>query len=31
MWMLTGRDPYRMLVVEKKWPVDEHESWLVAC
>jgi AcrR family transcriptional regulator len=30
MWMLTGRDPYRMLVVEKKWPVDEYESWLAA-
>lgn len=30
MWMLTSRDPYRMLVVEKKWLADEYESWLAA-
>lgn len=28
MWMLTSRDPYRMLVVEKKWRADEYERWL---
>jgi AcrR family transcriptional regulator len=27
-WALTGRDIYRMLVVEKKWPSDEYEKWL---
>jgi AcrR family transcriptional regulator len=28
MWMLTGRDCYRMLVVEKRWSPDEYEKWL---
>jgi AcrR family transcriptional regulator len=27
-WTLTGRDIYRMLVIEKKWSSDEYESWL---
>jgi AcrR family transcriptional regulator len=27
-WTLTGRDIYRMLVVEKKWPSEEYEKWL---
>ncbi len=28
LWALTGRDIYRMLVVEKKWSSDEYELWL---
>ena len=28
IWALTGRDVYRMLVVERKWSSDEYESWL---
>jgi AcrR family transcriptional regulator len=28
MWMLTSRDCYRMLVVDKQWPPEEYESWL---
>jgi AcrR family transcriptional regulator len=28
LWALTGRDIYRMLVVEKKWTSDEYELWL---
>ncbi len=28
LWALTGRDVYRMLVVERKWSSDEYESWL---
>ena len=28
LWALTGRDIYRMLVVEKKWSSDEYETWL---
>jgi AcrR family transcriptional regulator len=27
-WALTGRDVYRMLVVEKKWSSNEYEKWL---
>ncbi|HEY5770064.1 MAG TPA: TetR/AcrR family transcriptional regulator [Terrimicrobium sp.] len=27
-WTLTGRDIYRMLVVEKRWSSDEYEKWL---
>ncbi len=30
MWMLTGRDPYRMLVLECGWSSDEYETWLAA-
>jgi hypothetical protein len=25
---LTGREPYRLLVVEKKWSPDRSEKWL---
>ena len=28
MWMLTGRDIYRMYVLERKWTSDEYEAWL---
>ena len=28
LWALTGRDMYRMLVIEKAWPSDEYENWL---
>jgi AcrR family transcriptional regulator len=28
LWTLTGRDMYRMLVVERKWTSDEYEKWL---
>lgn len=28
LWTLTGRDIYRMLVVEKKWPSNRYETWL---
>lgn len=28
LWMLTGRDVYRMLVVERGWSADEYEEWL---
>jgi AcrR family transcriptional regulator len=28
MWMYTGRDIYRMLVLERRWSSDEYEQWL---
>jgi len=28
LWTLTGRDIYRMFVVERKWSSDEYEKWL---
>lgn len=28
LWAMTGRDIYRMLVVERKWTSDEYEKWL---
>lgn len=28
LWTLTGRDLYRMLVIEKNWSSDEYEKWL---
>lgn len=28
LWTLTGRDVYRMLVVERSWTPDEYEKWL---
>ena len=28
LWMLTSRDPYRMLVVERGWTPDAYERWL---
>ena len=28
MWMYTGRDIYRMLVLERAWSSDEYEEWL---
>ena len=28
MWTLTGRDIYRMLVLQRGWTSDEYESWL---
>lgn len=27
-WTLTGRDIYRMLVIERKWSSDRYEKWL---
>jgi hypothetical protein len=27
-WMYTGRDIYRMLVLERAWSSDEYEEWL---
>ena len=27
-WVLTGRDIYRMLVLERAWSSDEYENWL---
>lgn len=28
IWTLTGRDIYRMFVVERGWTSDEYEKWL---
>lgn len=28
LWALTGRDMYRMLVIERGWSSDEYEEWL---
>lgn len=28
LWALTGRDMYRMFVVEREWTPDEYEKWL---
>jgi len=28
LWAFTGRDLYRMFVVEKGWSSDEYEEWL---
>lgn len=28
LWALTGRDIYRMFVVEQGWTSDEYEKWL---
>lgn len=28
LWMYTGRDVYRMLVLDRGWSSDEYESWL---
>ena len=28
LWTLTGRDLYRMLVIERAWTSDEYEQWL---
>ncbi len=28
IWALTGRDMYRMFVVERGWTSDEYEKWL---
>ena len=28
LWALTGRDLYRMLVIERGWSADEYEQWL---
>lgn len=28
LWAMTGRDIYRMLVIERKWTSDEYEKWL---
>jgi hypothetical protein len=28
MWMYTGRDIYRMFVLECGWSSDEYEDWL---
>ncbi len=28
LWAFTGRDMYRMLVVERGWTSDEYEKWI---
>jgi len=28
LWALTGRDLYRMLVIEQRWSSDAYEEWL---
>ena len=28
MWMYTGRDIYRMFVLERGWSSNEYEEWL---
>lgn len=28
IWALTGRDMYRMLVIERDWSPDDYEKWL---
>jgi hypothetical protein len=28
LWAFTGRDFYRMLVIERGWSSDEYEHWL---
>jgi AcrR family transcriptional regulator len=28
LWAFTGRDMYRMLVIERGWTSDEYEKWL---
>lgn len=28
LWALTGRDLYRMFVIERGWSSDEYETWL---
>lgn len=28
LWMYTGRDVYRMLVLERGWSSDDYEGWL---
>lgn len=28
LWAFTGRDMYRMLVIEQGWESDEYEKWL---
>jgi AcrR family transcriptional regulator len=28
LWVLTGRDMYRMFVIERGWTSDEYEKWL---
>ena len=28
LWALTGRDMYRMFVIEQGWTSDEYERWL---
>lgn len=28
LWAFTGRDLYRMLVIEQNWTSDEYEQWL---
>lgn len=28
LWALTGRDFYRLFVIERKWSSDDYEKWL---
>lgn len=28
LWAFTGRDMYRLFVIEQKWTPDEYEKWL---
>lgn len=30
MWLLTGRDVYRMLVLERGWSSDAYETWVAS-
>jgi len=30
LWAFTGRDLYRLLVIECEWTSDEYESWLAS-
>ena len=28
LWAFTGRDIYRLLVIDKEWTSDDYEKWL---
>ncbi|MBN4067211.1 TetR/AcrR family transcriptional regulator [Simkania negevensis] len=30
LWALTGREMYRLLVIERKWSPQEYEEWLTS-
>lgn len=31
LWVFTGRDIYRMLVIEQGWRSEEYERWRLIC
>jgi len=31
LWAFTGRDMYRLFVIERGWTSDEYEKWLAQC